>query len=174
VKTRLALLVALALALSLPIAGTAATHRRKPALRTFSYTATGTNSVNITTGELSEHWQGTAKPFGRITADVAGTIQRPTPATLTVQITMTIHDPRGDLLIGTCIGSGILPNPDGYEDWTCEAVGGTGKFKRSRGHWSLHIDIHRASIQAGAQNNNFTEQGAGRLRWNADARGKRG
>ena len=167
-KTRLAVVVALVLALCTGAA--AAAHHRKPPLRKFSYSATGTNSVNITTGELSEHWEGTAKPFGQITTDVAGSIQRPTPTTLIVQSTMTIHDGSGDLLIGACTGSGILPNPDGSEDWTCQATGGTGRFKRSRGHWNLHIDIHRVSIANGVQNNRFTEQGAGRLRWNARAR----
>lgn len=171
VKARLAVLLALALVFSSATA--VAGPHRKPPLRKLSYSGAGTNSVNIQTGELSEHWEGYAKPFGKITTDVAGSLQRPTPTTLTVQTSMFIKDRSGDLLVGACSGSGILPNPDGSEDWTCHATGGTGKFKRSRGFWTLHIVISR-SIENGVQNNRFTEQGAGRLRWKVATRAAAG
>jgi hypothetical protein len=167
VKARIAVVVALAFAL---FGGAGAAAHGKSSLRKFSYSASGTNHVNIQTGELSEHWEGYAKPFGKIATDVGGSLQRPTPTTLTVQTNMFIRDRSRDLLVGACTGSGILPNPDGSEDWTCDATGGTGKFKRSRGHWTLHIEISRISIENGVQSNRFTEQGAGRLRWNGPAR----
>src|SRR5437763_7531418 len=81
--------------------------------RKFSYTGAGTNTVNIQTGELRELWKGRAKPFGKITTHVAGWIERPDPKSLTVHASMVIVDPSGDALIGACIGSGVLPNPDG-------------------------------------------------------------
>jgi hypothetical protein len=83
-----------------------------------------------------------------------------------VRASMVIVDPHGDVLIGACTGTGTLPNPDGAEDWTCHATGGTGKFARSRGQWTLHISIHRVSIANGTQKNRFTETGAGRITWN--------
>jgi hypothetical protein len=98
---------------------------------------------------------------------VAGWIQRPTPTTLAVRSSMVIVDPRGDVLIGACSGTGIVPNPNGSENWTCRATGGTGKFARSRGQWTLHIVIHRVSNANGTQKNRFTETGAGRITWNA-------
>lgn len=123
--------------------------------------------MNIQTGELRELWKGRANPFGKITAHVAGWIERPTPTTLVVHASMVIVDPGRDVLIGACTGTGTVPLPDGAEDWTCQATGGTGKFKRSRGKWTLHIDIHRVSNQDGTQKNRFDETGAGRLSWNA-------
>ena len=78
---------------------------------------------------------------------------------------MVIVDPDNHVLIGACTGSGTVPNPDGAEDWSCDATGGTGKFKRSRGHWTLHIVIHRISNQNGKQRNRFDETGAGRISW---------
>jgi hypothetical protein len=83
---------------------------------------------------------------------------------------MVIIDPGSDVLIGACTGSGTAPLPDGAEDWSCQAVGGTGKFARSRGHWTLHIDIHRVSNQGGFQRNRFGETGTGRISWNAGGR----
>jgi hypothetical protein len=83
---------------------------------------------------------------------------------------MVIVDPRGDVLIGSCSGSGTAPLPDGAEDWTCQARGGTGKFKRSRGQWTLHIGIHRVSNQGMTQKNRFDERGTGRISWNATGR----
>lgn len=139
-------------------------------LRKFSYTGAGTNSVTIRTGELRELWTGRANPFGRITTHVAGWIQRPTPTSLAVHASMVIADPRGDVLIGACTGKGVLPNPNGSEDWTCDATGGTGKFKSSRGQWTLHIIISRISNQNGIQRNRFTEKGSGRISWNATGR----
>lgn len=163
-KARLALVVALALGLAAPAAPAASS------LRSFRYSGSGTNSVNIGTGELRELWRGTATPFGRITAHVAGWIQRPTPRTLAVRTSMVIVDPRGDVLIGACTGTGTLPNPDGAETWTCQADGGTGKFASSRGQWTLHISIHRVSIASGVQRNRFTETGSGRISWNTRRR----
>jgi hypothetical protein len=165
-KARLAVIAALALAVAVAAPATAAPHGAS-ALRKFTYRGAGTNVVNIQTGELRELWTGRANPFGKITAYVAGWIQRPTPTTLVVHASMVIVDPRGDVLIGACSGSGTVPLPDGTEDWTCQAVGGTGKFKRSRGQWTLHIDIHRVSNQNGTQKNRFNEKGSGRLSWNA-------
>ncbi len=164
-KARLAVIAALALGIS-TAAATAAPHGAS-ALRKFTYRGAGTNVVNIQTGELRELWKGRANPFGKITTYVAGFIQRPTPTTLVVYASMVIVDPRADVLIGACTGSGTVPLPDGAEDWTCQARGGTGKFKRSRGQWTLHIDIHRVSNQNTTQKNRFTEKGAGRLSWNA-------
>lgn len=164
-KARLA--AVLTLALGLVGATTGSVAHGASALRAFSYTGAGTNYVNIQTGELRELWKGRAKPFGRITTHVAGWIQRPDPKSLTVRTSMVIVDPRGDVLIGACSGSGILPNPDGHEDWTCHATGGTGKFARSRGQWTLHIVIHRVSIANGVQKNSFTETGSGRITWNS-------
>jgi hypothetical protein len=143
------------------------------ALRKFSYRGAGTNVVNIQTGELRERWKGRAKPFGRITAQVAGWIERPTPTTLSVHASMVIVDGGDDVLIGACTGSGTVPLPDGAEDWTCRATGGTGKFKRSRGRWTLHIDIHRVSNQGMTQRNRFRERGSGRVSWNAGGRARR-
>jgi hypothetical protein len=134
-------------------------------LHKFSYTASGTNVVNIQTGELRETWSGRAKPFGKVSTKVAGAIQRPTPTTLTVRAHMAIKDPDGDVLNGACTGQGTLPIPDGAEDWTCQARGGTGKFKHSRGHWTLHIEIHRISNQDMTQSNRFDETGTGRVSW---------
>jgi hypothetical protein len=165
VKARLAVVIALGLGLA--GAATTATSPAASALRSFSYTGAGTNSVNIATGELVELWRGRATPFGNITTHVAGWIQRPTPRTLAVRTSMVIVDPRGDVLIGACSGTGTLPNPDGAEDWTCRATGGTGKFARSRGQWTLHIVIHRVSNANGTQRNRFTETGRGRITWNA-------
>ena len=67
----------------------------------------------------------------------------------------------------TYSGAGTLPLPDGAEDWTCHATGGTGKFKHSHGSWGLHIKIHRVSNENGIQKNRFEETGAGRISWNA-------
>jgi hypothetical protein len=136
-------------------------------LRKFSYTGAGTNVVNIQTGELREHWTGHAHPFGKITAHVTGRIMLPTPTSLVVHSRMVIVDPSGDQLVGTCTGKGIPPKPKGMEDWTCKAVGGTGRFKRSRGWWTLHIEISRVSNANGIQTNRFTEKGTGRISWNA-------
>ena len=164
VKARLAVIAALALGVTAAAAAAAAVPHGS-ALRHFSYSGAGTNSVNIPTGELRELWTGQATPFGRITAHVAGWIQRPDPRSMVIHSSMVIVDPRGDVLIGACTGTGILPNPNGSEDWTCDATGGTGKFKRSRGRWTLHIVISRISIKNGTQRNRFTERGAGRLSW---------
>jgi hypothetical protein len=157
------------MAVALSVAATAASQGAS-ALRKFTYRGAGTNVVNIQTGELREIWTGRANPFGKITTYVAGWIQRPTPRTLVVQASMVIVDPRGDVLIGACTGRGTLPLPDGAEDWTCQARGGTGKFKRSRGQWTLHIRIHRVSNQNMTQKNRFDESGTGRLSWNATRR----
>src|SRR2546423_8848951 len=108
---RIAVLVALALGVSTAAAAT----QGASALRKFTYTGSGTNSVNIQTGELRELWKGRAKPFGKITTHVAGWIQRPTPETLDVHASMVIVDRTGDVLIGACIGKGTVPNPDGAE-----------------------------------------------------------
>lgn len=164
-KARLGLIVALALG----IAGAAATPASQAAsgLRSFSFRGAGTNFVNVQTGELRELWTGRASPFGRITTHVAGWIQRPNPRSLMVRTSMVIVDPTGDVLIGACSGTGTVPNPDGSEDWTCQATGGTGKFGRSRGRWSLHIVIHRVSITNGTQKNRFQVNGAGRITWNS-------
>jgi hypothetical protein len=80
---------------------------------------------------------------------------------------MAIVDPSGDKLVGTCTGKGVPPIPRGYEDWTCKTTGGTGKFKQSRGQWTLHIEISRVSNANGVQNNRFTEEGAGQIGWNS-------
>jgi hypothetical protein len=152
--------------LALGVSTAAATPDHSSALRKFSYKGSGTNAVNIQTGELRELWKGRAKPFGKITAHVAGWIQRPTPSTLDIHASMVIVDRVGDVLIGACTGNGTVPNPDGAEDWSCDATGGTGKFKRSRGGWTLHIAIHRISNKNGTQKNHFTETGAGRISWN--------
>ena len=159
------------MALALGVAATAtAASDGATALRKFTYRGAGTNVVNVQTGELRELWTGRANPFGKITTYVAGWIQRPTQRSLVVQASMVIVDPRGDVLIGSCTGSGTVPLPDGAEDWTCQARGGTGKFKRSRGQWNLHIGIHRVSNQGMTQKNRFDERGAGRITWNATRR----
>src|SRR5581483_433898 len=137
-KARIALTVAIAVS----AAGVAAPASAGLALRNFSYTGAGTNRVTLQTGELRELWTGRAKPFGKIKTHVAGWLQISVP-TLAVHTTMVIADPRGDVLIGACTGTGTLPLPDGQEDWTCDATGGTGKFDASTGQWKLHIDIHR-------------------------------
>ena len=168
VKARLAVLVALALGVS--STGASAVPHGASALRKFTYKGAGTNVVNIQTGELRELWKGRAKPFGKITTHVAGWIERPTPTTLVVHASMVIVDPADDVLIGACTGTGTAPLPDGAEDWTCRATGGTGKFGRSRGHWKLHIDIHRVSNQNMTQKNRFRETGSGRVSWNAPGR----
>jgi hypothetical protein len=80
---------------------------------------------------------------------------------------MVIIDPSGDKLVGTCTGKGVPPKPKGWETWTCKAAGGTGKFQRSRGRWTLHIAISRVSAANGVQKNRFTETGAGHISWNA-------
>jgi hypothetical protein len=159
--------IAVVVALALGVSTAAAVPDRASALRKFTYRGSGTNTVNIQTGELRELWKGRAKPFGKITTHVAGWIERPTPTTLRVHASMVIVDRGGDVLIGACTGNGTVPQPDGAEDWRCDATGGTGKFKRSRGHWNLHIDIHRVSNKNGTQKNRFTETGAGRISWNA-------
>jgi hypothetical protein len=167
VKARFAVVIALAVGTG--SAAPTATSQGASGLRAFSFTGAGTNYVNIQTGELRELWKGRAKPFGRITTHVAGWIQRPDPKSLTVRTSMVFVDPHGDVLIGACSGTGILPNPDGHEDWTCRATGGTGKFARSRGGWTLHIVIHRVSIANGTQKNRFTETGSGRITWKSGA-----
>jgi hypothetical protein len=78
---------------------------------------------------------------------------------------MLIVDPSGDKLVGICTGKGVPPKPTGWEDWTCKAAGGTGKFKHARGRWTLHIVISRVSNANGVQQNRFTEKGAGRISW---------
>ena len=164
-NVRLAVSVGLALGAS-TVTSVAAVPHGSSSLRKFSYRGAGTNVVTIQTGELRELWKGRAKPFGKITTHVAGWIQRPTPTTLAIRASMVIVDPANDVLIGACTGSGIAPLPDGKEDWTCQATGGTGKFQRSRGKWTLHIEIHRISNQNGVQRNRFTERGTGRISWN--------
>jgi hypothetical protein len=121
--------------------------------------------VTIQTGELRERWSGKAKPFGKIQTHVAGWIERPDPKSLVVHASMVIADRSGAVLIGACTGTGILPNPDGTEDWACDATGGTGKFSTATGQWKLHIDIHRVSNHNGVQNNAFTETGSGQIHW---------
>ena len=160
-RAKLALLALLAVA----VAGGPALAAKKTPLRKFSYTGAGTNSVNVQTGELRETWKGKSKQLGKITAHVAGWIQRPNPQSLVVHTSMVIVDKTGDVLIGACSGSGTVPNPKGSEDWTCDATGGTGKFKHSRGKWKLHIEISRVSIKNGVQKNRFTESGSGRISW---------
>jgi hypothetical protein len=161
VKARLAVGVVLAVS----VAGMAAPAQGAPAPRSFSYTASGTNQVTIATGELRELWTGRAKPFGKIKTHVAGWLQFPNPRSLVIHASMVIADPSGDVLIGACTGTGILPNPDGQEDWTCAATGGTGKFDASTGQWNLHIDIHRVTLENGVQKNRFTETASGQISW---------
>ena len=168
-KARLVIVTALAVGVCTATAGAVVSHGTS-ALRRFSYSGAGTNSVNIQTGELRERWKGRAKPFGKITAHVAGWIERPDPSSLVVHSSMVIVDASGDVLIGACSGTGILPNPNGSEDWACDATGGTGKFARSRGRWTLHIVITRISNANGVQKNRFTEKGTGRLSWKARRR----
>ena len=155
----------LAIAVALASAAAAAVPAQAAPLRKFTYKGAGTNEVNIGTGQLRELWKGTATPFGKITTHVAGWIERPTPTTLRVHASMVIVDRVSDVLIGACTGSGTTPLPDGAEDWSCDATGGTGKFQRSPGHWTLHIVIHRVSNQGGTQKNRFEETGAGRITW---------
>ena len=143
-----------------PVAGASGQHK-------FSYRGAGTNKVTIQTGEVRELWSGKAKPFGKITTHVTGLIQFPNPPNLVFHGAMVITDPSGDALVGLCSGTGVLPTPDGHEDWTCDAEGGTGKFRRSRGQWKLHIEIHRVSLANGVQKNRFTETGSGRISWAA-------
>jgi hypothetical protein len=157
VAYRVAVVAALALGICTALADGAA-HLRK-----FTYRASGTNVVNIQTGELREHWSGRANPFGKINTKVTGAIQRPTPTTLTVRAHMVIKDADRDALNGACTGSGTLPIPDGTEDWTCKARGGTGTFEHARGQWTLHIEIHRIANQDMTQSNRFDETGMGRL-----------
>lgn len=170
VKGRLGVVVALALGVC---TGTVAVSYGTSPLRNFSYTGAGTNYVNIQTGELRELWTGRANPFGKITTHVAGWIERPTPSTLRVHASMVIADPSGDVLIGACIGSGTVPNPNGMEDWTCDATGGTGKFANSTGQWNLHIVISRIWIRNGTQHNRFTETGSGRITWTTRRPGRK-
>src|SRR5260370_15561994 len=151
VKARLAA----AAVLGVIVLGAAAPAQGAPALRNFSSTGAGTNQVTLQTGELRELWTGRAKPFGKIKTHVAGFLQIQLPR-LVVHVTMVIAVPGGDVLIGACTGTGILPLPDGHEDWTCDATGGTGKFDASTGQWKLHIDIHRISLENGVQKNRFT------------------
>lgn len=167
-KARLGVLLALTLAvlaLGLAASGAAPAPSGATRPREFSYSGAGTNRVNIQTGELREFWKGHVKPFGKITAHVAGWVTFPTSSSLIVHSSMVIVDRHGDVLIGACKGAGSIPAPDGAEDWTCDATGGIGKFKGSRGQWTLHIDIHRVSIKDGVQENRFTEAGAGKITW---------
>jgi hypothetical protein len=161
VRSRFAIVLALALAVA---ATASAAAPRASALRSFAFTGAGTNHVSIQTGELTELWTGRATAFGKITVHVAGWIQRPTQRTLAVRASQVFVAPGGDVLIGSCTGT--VPAPDGAEDWTCHAAGGTGKFARSRGQWTLHIVIHRVSNANGTQKNRFTIAGAGRITWN--------
>ena len=151
--------------LAVSVVGAAAPAQGAPALRNFSYTGAGKNQVTIQTGELRELWTGRAKPFGKIKTHVAGFLQFPNPRSLVIHASMVIADPSGDVLIGACTGTGILPNPDGQEDWTCDATGGTGKFEASTGQWKLHIDIHRISLGNGVTKNRFTETASGQISW---------
>jgi hypothetical protein len=96
---------------------------------------------------------------------VAGWIQRPTPTTLAVRASWVVVSPSNDVLIAACTGTGIVPAPSGSEDWTCHATGGTGKFARSTGQWTLHIVISRIWNRNGTQHNRFTIAGRGRLSW---------
>jgi hypothetical protein len=157
--------LAIAVVVAVSVASAAAPAQGAPALRDFSYAGAGTNRVSIQTGELRELWTGRAKPFGKIKTHVAGWLQFPGPRALAVHASMVIADPSGDALIGACIGTGILPIPDGQEDWTCDATGGTGKFEASTGQWKLHIDIHRIALGNGVQTNRFTETASGQISW---------
>ncbi len=160
-KARLAVAVVLAVVGGV---GAAVPAQGGPALRAFSYTGAGTNQVTLQTGQLRELWTGRAKPFGKIKTHVAGWIQF-SGRSLAVHASMVIADPSGNVLIGACTGTGILPIPDGQEDWTCDATGGTGKFDASTGQWKLHIDIHRISLANGVQKNRFTETATGQISW---------
>ncbi len=159
--------VSLVVAAVLAIASLGATVPAKgsPALRSFSYQGAGTNHVNLATGDLRELWTGRAKPFGKVKTHVAGYLQLAPPLFRSIHTTMVIAVPGGDVLIGACTGTGVLPLPDGREDWACDALGGTGRFDASTGSWKLHIDIHRLSLQGGVQENAFTEQGSGQISW---------
>jgi hypothetical protein len=157
--------VVVALLFAAAVLGAAAPAQGAPRLRDFSYSAAGTNRVNPATGELRELWTGHAKPFGKIKTHVAGYLQFPNRSSLLIHATMVIADPSGAVLIGACTGTGVLPNPVGQEDWTCDATGGTGKFENSTGQWQLHIDIHRVSFQNGIVGNAFTEKASGRISW---------
>jgi len=162
VKHRLGALVVI----SVVLAAVTTTASAAPGPRTFSYRGSGTNQVTLQSGELRELWKGTAKPFGKITTHVAGFLVL-RPPNLTVHASMVIVDRHGDVLIGACTGTGILPLPDGQEDWTCDATGGTGKFESSTGQWTLHIDIHRIELANGVQKNRFTETANGRITWSS-------
>jgi hypothetical protein len=164
IRARRPVVVAVVLAVS---AAYAAELAAASPLRQFTYTGAGTNTVHLQTGALRERWTGHAKPLGKITARVAGRIALPTPASLVVHTRMVIIDRSGDKLVGTCTGKGVPPKPKGWETWTCKAAGGTGKFQRSRGRWTLHIAISRVSAANGVQKNRFTETGAGHISWNA-------
>jgi hypothetical protein len=162
----------MALTLGVAASAAAAPHRSS-ALRTFTFNGAGTNYVNIGTGELNELWSGNASArvgrtnaFGKITTHVAGWLQRPTPTTLAVSASWVVVSPSRDVLIAACTGTGIVPAPNGSEDWNCHATGGTGKFARSRGQWTLHIVISRIWNRNGVQHNRFTINGRGRLSWN--------
>ena len=161
VKGRCAILLTLALGTSAAAdVASAATPLRK-----FSYGAAGTNYVNLKTGELRELWKGQARPLGKITTHVAGWVQFPKPPAFMIRSSMVIVDRSGDVLIGACSGTGILPLPHGHENWTCQATGGTGKFAQSRGQWRLHIVISRIWLRKGVQKNRFTEKASGRISW---------
>lgn len=161
-KARLAVVAVLALGGS---AVPAAVAPGASGLRRFSYSGAGTNSVNVASGELRELWTARASTFGRITTHVAGWIQRTSPRNMVIHSSMVIVGPKGDALIGACSGTGTVPMPRGAEDWTCDATGGTGRFSRSRGRWTLHIVISRISVANGTQRNRFTEKGSGRISW---------
>jgi hypothetical protein len=154
-----------AVAVVVLLGATPAVAHAAPTLRKFSYQGAGTNYVNLSTGELRELWKGRAKPFGKITTHVAGWVQFPKPPAFMIRSSMVIVDPSGEVLIGACSGTGILPLPHGHEKWTCQVTGGTGKFAHSRGSWTLHIDIHRIWIRKGVSHNRFTERATGRVSW---------
>jgi hypothetical protein len=146
------------------IAFTASTAAAAGPLHKFSYEGRGTNVVHIAAGQVRELWKGHAKQFGAITAHVAGFIQLLGGRNFAIHATIVIvQDSSDDVVIGACDGTGILPEPHGSENWSCDDIGGTGKFSHSRGHWKLHIDIHRTSLQDGVQRNRFTETGTGRI-----------
>src|SRR3954466_2229999 len=134
-------------------AAVAAAPASPSASRKFSFRAAGANAVDVQTGEVEEHWTGRAKGIGKITGHVVGWIDRPNATDLVFRGSPVIVDRDDDVLIGACTGDGVLPNPDGHEDWACHATAGTGKFKHSRGQWKMHIELQRQSIGNGTQKN---------------------
>jgi hypothetical protein len=151
-RTRLALLLAIAALVAVPASAFAA---RGGADRPIAGSASGTNAISLGTGTFTSDATGEVSHLGRTSFHIAGTFGL-TAAGVAVSGEMTATSASGDRLTGPFHGSGTTGAGTIDIDATFTPRGGTGRFADASG--SLGGTIHERILSlAGGVLTNATE-----------------